>query len=580
MSTREFVINNLTDQVVAPPVKFLDTLSNWSTSPAHQFLWTAHFTVPAPPGPMRGCQLPLGLIAGNIQLLEDQTGVDWNIQHDSAYFAKDTNHIHGSGSLNGCMLIQGVNLPGEQVSHAYASVENRGGILPILHTNERLEPQEMTMSIYEGNTSFLDTIMRQWVIMTGHYGMVARPFESLKNVKCNITVTQFAKTVGRQVTQDIAGRYTSNIPNDLPGRWQHDALGREFGGVLPTNNKLVPVEGTDAAQSGLIIRKQICYYNAAPVRMEASDLTYSDDGGVMTKNVTFAYTHYGMRNFLGDSKEQNGLKTSIMLNRYYRDGVGKQWSMIRAMYDEKWTGLGNKFPLGARWRRPSGDVYGNVPANTMGTDNSLTLRELKDKWQLNQLKLESRADVGAQYSTGGSRDGQFGKGIKLYGPKGSGYSLSFPEPGAQFFERWRTIKAKNLCFDPTNPRRNVCLPEGPPPGSALSRIRNSLRNLTKLARNARGVAASFKRIGKAKGVRGKLGALGDLNKSFKTLGGGDRSGKGPAKRGDGTVLGGGMPKAKSPGKTTTGISGALSVVDDAKKAARAVTGKSRSKGGF
>ena len=89
-----------------------------------------------------------------------------------------------------------------------------------------------------------------------------------------------------------------------------------------------------------------------------------------------------------------------------------------------------------------------------------------------------------------------------------------------------------------------------------------------------------KRIGKAKGVRGKLGALGDLNKSFKTLGGGDRSGKGPAKRGDGSVLGGGMPKAKSPGKTTTGISGAVSVVDDAKKAARAITGKGRAKGGF
>jgi hypothetical protein len=579
MATRQFVLNNLTDKVVAPPAQFLNTLSNWATSPAHQFLWVAHFSLPVPPGEVYSSQLPIGLFHGMVAVREAHSKDQWNMMFDAQHLATDKNFIHAGGSLNGCMVIQGVNLPGEQISHAYASVENRGGLIPILYSNERLEPQEMTMSIYEGNTSFLDTIIRQWIILTGHSGLVARPFTSMANVKCNITVTQFAKTVGREVTEDIAGRYVSNIPNDLAGRWQRDALGREFGGVLPTNTKLVPLEGTDESISGLVIRKQITYFNACPIRMEASDLTYSDDGGVMSKNVTFAYTHYGVRNFTTDNKNKNSILVSHMLGEYYRTGINNHWSLIRALYDEKWNALGEKFPLGAKWRRPSADVYGKVPSNTLGTDNSLTLKELKDRWQMNQLRLEARADPSTQYNPGSRRDGQFGKGIKLYGPKGSGYRLSFPEPGAQFFERWRTIKAKNLCIDPTNPRRNVCMPEGPPPGSALSRIRNSLRNLTKLARNARGLAASFKRIGKAKGVRGKLGALGDLNKSFKTLGGGDRSGKGPAKRGDGSVMGGGMPKAKSPGKTTTGISGAISVVDDAKKAARAITGKSRAKGG-
>ena len=578
MATRDYVLNNLTDQVVSPPAQFLTTLSNWATSPAHQFLWTAHFSIP---GGKPGLQLPLALITGDVARLEaHQQNSDWRMQFDSAYLAKDTNHIHAGGSLNGCMVVQGVNIPGEQVSHAYASVDNSGGIIPILYGKERLEPQEMTLSIYEGNTSFLDTIIRQWVILTGHYGMISREFSDPKNIKCNITITQFAKTIGREVTKEIAGQYSANLPADLPSRWQKDALGREFGGVLPTNTKLVPNDGVNVPQSGLIVRKQIVYYNAAPVRMEASDLTYSDDGGVMTKNVTFVYSHYGVRNFQEDTKNKNGLSVSIMLDKYYTDGISNHWSLIRALYNEKWTGLGNKFPLGGRQRRPATNVYDKVPTNTFGMDNSLTLKDLKDKWQLNQLRHAARADISTQYAPGANRDGQFGRGIKLYGPKGSGYSKSFPEPGAQFFERWRTIKAKNMCIDPTNPKRNVCLPEGPPPGSALDKIRNGLKNLTKLARNARGLASAFKNMGKAKGVRGKLGALGDLNKSFKTLGGGGGSGKGPAKRGDGTVLGGGMPKAKGPGKTTTGISGAVSVVDNAKKAARAITGKSRAKGGF
>ena len=576
MATREYVLNNITDQVVAPPAQFLNTLSNWSTTPAHQFMWVVSFSVPGMPG---GQRLPLSLISGAISQLEAFNTTDWRMQFDSAYLGRDTNHIHGGGELNGCMLAQGVNIPGEQMSHEYVGVSDRGGILPLLIGKERLEPQEFTMMVYEGNTSFLDTVMRQWIILTSRFGMIARPYESPLNIKCTVTVTQFAKTVGREVTRDISGEYVDNIPDDDASRWQQDALGRQFGGVIARNTKLIPQEGTNPAMSGLVARKTITFYNACPVRMEASDLTYSDDGGVMTKNVTFAYTHYGVRNFNVDSQQNNGLSTSIMLDDYYKTGISKHWSTIRALYEEKWTGLGSKFPLGARVKRPSTDVYGKVPRNILGADNALTLRELKERWQLNVARLNARADVAAQYVVGAQRAGQRGKGIFQYGPKAKQHPESFPEPGGQFFERWSAVRARNLCLDPAN-GRNVCRPEDPPPGSALSRIRNSLRNLGKLARNARGVAAAFKRVGKAKGFRGKLSALGDLNKSFKTLGGGDRRGSGPAKRADGTTLGGGMPKAKSPGKTTTGISGAISVVDDAKKAARAITGKSRAKGGF
>ena len=46
------------------------------------------------------------------------------------------------------------------------------------------------------------------------------------------------------------------------------------------------------------------------------------------------------------------------------------------------------------------------------------------------------------------------------------------------------------------------------------------------------------------------------------------------------TLGGGMPKAKTGSAGTRGLSKAGGIIDDAKKAARAVTGKSKSKGAF
>jgi len=566
MATRSTVINNLTSKATASPAKFLATLSNWATSPANQFMWVVTFKLGAK-NPNR--HFPIALDTKIIRDLEfSEREDDWNLAKDAAYFSGNKTHVHAGGSMEGCMLVQGINLPGEQVGHQYVGVQDRGGILPVLYGAERLEPQEMTLSVYEGNTSFVDTIIRQWIVLAGHLGQVSRSRDDPKNIKCDITVTQFAKTVGRDVSREIAGQY---VPDASPW-WQRDALGRTKGGVIPTNTKLIPLEGTDENLSGLVARKQMHFFNACPVRMEASDLTYSDDAGTLTKNVTWAYTHYTVHNLLGDGA---GWETSQVLDRFYQTGIRAHWSMINALYNEKFIALGTKFPLGARSKRPSTNVYDKIPSNTMGTDNSLTIKELKERWLKNTMRHAVNAGINGAPGT---------RGILLYGPRGHGYGKSFSSPGATFKERWTSIQAKNLCKGARDPKMpggfaNLCKPPPPPPGSALDKIRNALKSLGKLARNARGFASAFKRVGKAKGVRGKLGALGDLNKSFKTLGGGDRSGKGPAKRKDGTTLGGGMPKAKSPGKTTTRISGALGVVDDAKKAARAITGKSRAKGG-
>tara|TARA_R110000851_G_scaffold52364_5_gene124631 strand:+ start:10572 stop:12179 length:1608 start_codon:yes stop_codon:yes gene_type:complete len=533
MSNRTVIQNLPGTDLVLSPTKFLESLSRWATAPAAQYLWLVRFESNTPlnggtGGPLspfprtlssQGSRGIHGLEGTNVAHGSRRTadsGEEWNIHRDVNYFATDA---YSNNPHQGCMLIQGINIPGEQISIGYAGVESRGGILPILHGNERLEPQELTMQAYEGNTSFVDTVIRPWIILTGHYGQVARGDNV--NLKCNIIVTQFAKTIGREVDER----------------------------VIAPSDRSAPPPSVHPQENTIIERKQFKFYNASPIRMDASDLTYAPDQGMLTRNITWAYTHYTTRNGAGSNhrKGATALNVTEVLDTWYNGsgGSGDHWKNISEGFHKKM-----KSQLQRQNNSSANRNYANATGGEFaGFSGMSSALKFGENQQLSVDEMRAK--------------------LKVYGPQGEGYSKSFKTPGATFETRWKAVPVRNLCME--RGKGDACKPPPPPPGSALDKIRSSLRNLGKLARNARGFAASFKRVGKAKGVKGKIGALGDLNKSFGKMSPGKSGGKHK-------TLGGGMPKAKTANTRGKAIGNAGSVVDDAKKAARAITGGSRSKG--
>ena len=578
-------VNNITGDLRVSTEKFLRALEDWSMSPAVQYMWLVNFSCGN-----KTRSFPLALINANendynIHSYENRSPSvggggnavskrEWNLATDNEYF-NDSSTVNDNDM--GCMVIHGVNIPGEQVGFGYSGAKNRGGLIPVAHQTERLEPQELTMQVYEGNLSFVDTVIRPWIILTGHLGQVTRNIDDPANIKCNITITQFAKTIGRDITDKVSGRAAMGIPG-------------------------VVTEATgDTQPSTLIIRKQFTFYNACPVRMESSDLTYGGDQGVMLRNITWMYSHYSISNL-----QKNGVTTGDV-NKVLREHFEQKNSPTHVgKYAEKHNQL-----IETRWEQIAGDVV-SAREGREGTNHKVNMLErhieLQDKFTTQKARHKQITENGTDPRTGDwtenrkasnmrlteryykwtnaflkhrenagftSKNGvvTYGKrSIKLYGPKHPNiHPKGYPQ-GANFETRWRDVNVTNLCGG-VNGRPDVCKPAPPPPGSALDRIRSSLRNLGKLARNARGFAAAFKRVGKAKGIKGKISALGDLNKSFGTLTG--RAGKPGGKH---KTLGGGMPKAGGYSKTGGAISGVGAVVDEAKKAARAVTGAPRAKG--
>ena len=99
-----------------------------------------------------------------------------------------------TGGQHGCILAQGAILPGEQYEVRDVAINNNMGFLPGKVGGNRSGMAPLVLQWRETNRSFVDTVIRPWVILTSHIGLAARPPTDGRCVKANISIVQLAKT--------------------------------------------------------------------------------------------------------------------------------------------------------------------------------------------------------------------------------------------------------------------------------------------------------------------------------------------------------------------------------------------------
>jgi hypothetical protein len=85
----------------------------------------------------------------------------------------------------GCLFVQAVSIPGE------SNVANPEGLMQSGYIRTFVgggrDPfQNLQISFLETNVSFVDNVIRPWVVATAHLGLIART--GAKNYRCNISV--------------------------------------------------------------------------------------------------------------------------------------------------------------------------------------------------------------------------------------------------------------------------------------------------------------------------------------------------------------------------------------------------------
>lgn len=164
---------------------FLTQMESWFTAIPMSTQWIVLFD-----------KYPPGLKTSIIQGLERTDGSKSGFDIDTS---KNILTSYPLQNVIGCIFASSVTVPNESYDIEQASVENNRGFLPgILAGGRKREAPVIDLQFRETNTSFIDFVIRPWIILASHHGFVARnpndPIEALKNMKVNMHIMQYTRT--------------------------------------------------------------------------------------------------------------------------------------------------------------------------------------------------------------------------------------------------------------------------------------------------------------------------------------------------------------------------------------------------
>jgi len=193
--------------VVSTRDYFLTQMESWFTAIPMSTQWILLFD-----------SYPAGLQTSIIQGLERIDGSKTGFDIDNAI-----NILTSSPAqrIIGCLFASSVTIPNESYDVEQISVENNRGFLPgVLAGGRKREAPVIDVQFRETNTSFIDFVVRPWIILASHYGYVARdpnnPVEALKNMKTNMHIMQYTRTrAGVSQTPRKAWHFYNCVPFNI-----------------------------------------------------------------------------------------------------------------------------------------------------------------------------------------------------------------------------------------------------------------------------------------------------------------------------------------------------------------------------
>ncbi len=140
---------------------FKDFLSNPDTSIPINSNFVIRFT-----------SFPTALYENKIKIFEP----NWNVNATQQLLLGIANNTNNS---NGFLFANGITLPVESVGTTRAGMEDlyknhSGGLLSGLVSTSRQQQGPIDIAFLETNKSFIDFIIRPWITLVSHYGLLAR----------------------------------------------------------------------------------------------------------------------------------------------------------------------------------------------------------------------------------------------------------------------------------------------------------------------------------------------------------------------------------------------------------------------
>tara|TARA_Y100000310_G_C20700235_1_gene829016 strand:+ start:1122 stop:2231 length:1110 start_codon:yes stop_codon:yes gene_type:complete len=257
-TSRSYVFNNLTTNTYDTPLHprdvFLNLLDSWQFSLPLNQLWMVFFDVP----PLVSNET-MSSLGENIVNVGDNESV--NLARDEFLPTGQYSPDKYMRTL-GCAFAQSVKLPQEQNAISKIGQKTRGFLkAPIL--DQRQQFASINIEFLETNLSFVDFLIRPWIVMSSHLGYVARPSAPLTT---DIILVNFAKG-----GTDFEFRSPTTHP----------------AGYDPSQDQ-VHIQNT----RGFVARKMYLYTGCTPINTSTERYGYTNEGAIDRRDTEWAFRQY------------------------------------------------------------------------------------------------------------------------------------------------------------------------------------------------------------------------------------------------------------------------------------------------
>lgn len=171
-----------------PYESYLQSLGKWPSALGSASQWYLEFDITSVEPLFKDLTILLNQYEGNF-------GSSGGWQVDTETVIKLTDWEYHTEAGIGCVFARQVNLPNDGLEAGNTGLDY-GGFLPPATTNTRNKYSKLRITFLETNASFVDLVIRPWMVLTSYYGLIARDFDrSDKNVKCSyLDVNLMART--------------------------------------------------------------------------------------------------------------------------------------------------------------------------------------------------------------------------------------------------------------------------------------------------------------------------------------------------------------------------------------------------
>ncbi len=152
-------------------------LSRWPTAIASASQWLIWF-------PVDSINALTQMLQETLNEKESLMGSNgWQINGQTVKALTDWTVQMNANQVMGCAFAKQVNLPGDGYDAGNSGLEYGGYTAPAT-TNTRNKYSKLNITFVETNASFVDFVIKPWLVLSSYYGLIARAPDSKKNVKC------------------------------------------------------------------------------------------------------------------------------------------------------------------------------------------------------------------------------------------------------------------------------------------------------------------------------------------------------------------------------------------------------------